>query len=268
MNNQLKKGETRFPRRFENQGNKGTKVALTRTRRRANSTAIIAIRSTSPRLRLSCRKHRTDCSSNCIQEVALIKSESVWGKEIRMTNGIRQWTKFQKKMATKSIQGLVVDMRDNPGGFSGKPYIFSSWVSPKGKIVVKQESTTPGESKEIAMCGASLRYTQSDPPASIKAPRPRLPASSLAMQDYKEQNSLVKKSIIRKRLCAKKGGSAISKMDQIYITVAKWIWSLPSGYGLIKRRSAWHITVANTVKKEIPLRGAMTNSLRQLLSEW
>ena len=62
------------------------------------------------------------------------------------TNTKDEWDKgvdeIVKKWQRREIKGMILDLRDNPGGFLESAVYLASEFLPKGEVVVKQESTS------------------------------------------------------------------------------------------------------------------------------
>ncbi len=139
-------------------------------------------------------------------------------------------TTIASKWKSKQIKGMVLDLRDNPGGYlEGAVYIASEFL-PVGKKVVTQESTTPGESREyhVERKGKLL-----DLPLTVLINKGSASASEIvsgALRDYKRAQLIGEKSFGK--------GSVQEAIDLegnagLHVTVAKWI--LPNGDWINKK---------------------------------
>ena len=201
-------------------GDKGTKVKLTLSRDgKILEMTLVRDQIVVSSVELSYEK-RSDCQSSC-SEVAYIKVNQ-FGEN---TND--EWDKavneVAKKWADKNIKGLVIDMRDNPGGFLESSVHLAEDFLPFGKLIVKQESTV-GENKEYTV---KRQGNLLDIPVKILINKGSASASEIfsgALQDYKRATLIGEKSFgkgsVQEALDLKDGSG-------LHVTVAKWI--LPNG---------------------------------------
>lgn len=219
-------------------GEKGTKVKLTLKRNNKEFTLDITrdqIRVISVELAID---QQQDCKTTC-PKVAHIKL-SQFGE-----NTNEEWDKtveeVQKQWAQKSIQGLVVDLRDNPGGFlESSVYVASEFLSPP-KLVVKQESTsTENKDYTVRRDGKLL-----DIPLVVLVNKGSASASEIlagALQDYKRAVLVGEKSFgkgsVQEAIDLKDGSG-------LHVTVAKWI--LPSGRWINGKGVTPEIVVENKI---------------------
>lgn len=161
-----------------------------------------------------------DCRTNCPQ-LAYLKLNQF----IDNTND--EWDEatdeIKSKWSKKEIKGMVLDLRDNPGGYLDSAVYLASEFLPQGKIVVKQESTTT-ESKDYYVIRAGKLPNI---PLVVLINKGSASASEIlagALRDYKRAKLVGEKSFGK--------GSVQEAMDLsdgagLHITVAKWI--LPKG---------------------------------------
>lgn len=201
-------------------GNKGTKVKLTIARNgKELDFTIIRDQIIVESVELSYAS-RQDCSSNC-PNVAYLKinqfgdnTNEEWDSKI---NEIRE------KWSQKQSKGLVLDLRDNPGGYLDSAVYLANEFLPQGKLIVKQESTT-SENKDYY----SIRYGKlQDIPLVILLNKGSASASEIlsgALRDHKRATLVGEKSFgkgsVQEALELKTGAG-------LHVTVAKWI--LPNG---------------------------------------
>ncbi len=162
-------------------------------------------------------------------------------------NTFDEWDKAVEEIAGKweahQIQGMVLDLRDNPGGFlDGAVYLASDFL-PQGKLIVKQESTTPSESKDyyVTRQGRLLNI-----PLIVLVNKGSASAAEIlsgALQDYKRAKLIGEKTFGK--------GSVQEALDLnggsgLHVTVAKWI--LPNGEWINGKGIQPDITVTNQIK--------------------
>lgn len=128
-----------------------------------------------------------------------------------------------QKWDAKSIKGVVVDLRDNPGGFLDSAVYLASEFIPEGKLVVKQQSTVNGDHEYFVTRQGRLM----DIPMAVIINKGSASASEIfsgAMRDYKRGKLVGEKSFGK--------GSVQEAMDLeggagLHVTIAKWL--LPKG---------------------------------------
>ncbi len=201
-------------------GEKGTKVALTVMREETEKTfeiirGVIKIHS----VELSFET-KIDCAENC-RKTAYLKlnqfgenTTEEWNKAINEISDV--WQK-------KEIAGMILDLRDNPGGFlDGSVYLASEFLS-EGKLVVKQESTVSQTKEYIVNRKGKLLSI----PLVVLVNKGSASASEIlsgALRDYKRAVIIGEKTFGK--------GSVQEVLDLqdgsgLHVTVAKWI--LPNG---------------------------------------
>lgn len=140
---------------------------------------------------------------------------------------VDEWNKtvetIRKKWLKKEIKGMILDLRDNPGGYLEGSVSIASEFLPLGKIVVTQEYTN----------GASKKYKVNhegkllDIPLIVLINKGSASASEIvagALRDHKRAKLVGEKSFgkgsIQEALDLKNGAG-------LHVTIAKWI--LPGG---------------------------------------
>lgn len=158
-----------------------------------------------------------------------------------------EWDKAVDEIASKwqnrEIKGLVLDVRDNPGGYlDGSVYLASEFIQ-SGKLVVKQTSTTQEEkSYTVERLGRLI-----DIPMVVLINKGSASASEIlagALRDYKRAKLVGEKSFgkgsVQEATNLKDGAG-------IHITVAKWI--LPKGDWINAKGIEPDIKVENKTKE-------------------
>lgn len=201
-------------------GQKGTKVTLTLERaNKERDVTIIRDQIQLDSVELS-SESLPECQKNCAK-LAYLKLNQF----IDNTND--EWDRatdeIKNKWSKREIKGMILDLRDNPGGYLDSAVYLASEFLPQGKIVVKQESTTT-ESKDyyVERSGKLL-----DIPIIVLINKGSASASEIlagALRDYKRAKLVGEKSFGK--------GSVQEAMDLsdgagLHVTVAKWI--LPNG---------------------------------------
>lgn len=128
-----------------------------------------------------------------------------------------------ERYSAKTIKGVVVDMRGNPGGFLDSAVYLSSEFLPEGKLVVKQESTVNGNHEyTVTRPGVLMNI-----PVVVLIDKGSASASEIfagALRDHKRASLVGEKSFgkgsVQEALDLKDGAG-------LHVTVAKWI--LPGG---------------------------------------
>jgi carboxyl-terminal processing protease len=196
-------------------GNKGTKVKLTLKRNDKEFDLEIV------RQQINVASVELSYETKNNKKVAYLKlnqfgenTNDEWDKAVDEINN-----KWQKK----EISGMVLDLRDNPGGYlDGSVYLASEFL-PFGKLVVKQESTVTTNHDYLVFRNGQLK----DIPLSVLINKGSASASEIlagALRDYKRAKLVGEKTFGK--------GSVQEALDLgdgagLHVTVAKWI--LPNG---------------------------------------
>ena len=151
-------------------------------------------------------------------------------------------TEIKSQYDKKQISGLILDLRDNPGGYlEGSVYLTAEFI-PLGKVVVKQESTTAENKTYYVLRNGQLK----DIPLVILINKGSASASEIlagALRDYKRAKLIGEKSFGK--------GSVQEAIDLgdgagLHVTVAKWI--LPNGDWINGKGIEPDIKVDNQIK--------------------
>lgn len=158
-----------------------------------------------------------------------------------------EWNKaveeISRKWSGKEIKGLILDLRDNPGGYLESSVYLASEFLPLGKLIVKQEATLYGV-KEYRVTRIGLLK---EVPLVVLINKGSASASEIlagALRDYNRaqlvgENSFGKGSI-QEALDLKEGAG-------LHVTVAKWI--LPNGDWINSKGIDPKIKVINEVEE-------------------
>ncbi len=212
-------------------GKKGTKVTLTLERDGKEFTVTIT------------RDQITVSSVDLSYEnnVAILKLNQFGDN----TNA--EWDKavadIKTKWDKKEIKGMVLDLRDNPGGFLDSAVYLASEFLPQGKLIVKQESTTTGNHDYYSERSGNLQ----DIPLSILINKGSASASEIlagSLRDYNRAKLIGEKSFgkgsVQEALDLKNGAG-------LHVTVAKWV--LPNGDWINGKGIEPDIAVENKVSE-------------------
>ncbi|PIV09003.1 hypothetical protein COS31_02755 [Candidatus Roizmanbacteria bacterium CG02_land_8_20_14_3_00_36_15] len=157
-----------------------------------------------------------------------------WDKAISEIKN--QWDK-------KEIAGLVLNLRDNPGGFlDGAVYLASEFL-PFGKIVVKQESTTTENKTYYVLKNGRLKNI----PLVVLINRGSASASEIvagALRDHKRTKLIGEKTFGKGSV---QEAIDLDKNAGLHVTVAKWI--LPNGDWINGKGIEPDVKVENQVKE-------------------
>ena len=157
-----------------------------------------------------------------------------------------EWDKAVDQIAPRwksgEIKGMVLDLRDNPGGFLESAVYLASEFLPQGQLVVKQESTT-GENKDyyVMRDGRLIGI-----PITVLINQGSASASEIlsgALRDHKKATLIGVKSFGK--------GSVQEALDLsggagLHVTIAKWI--LPNGDWINGKGITPQIVVENKVE--------------------
>ncbi len=220
-------------------GSKGTKVKLALERNSKEFTVeIVRDQINVPSIELSYEKNLAILKINQFGE----NTNNEWDN---VANEI------SNKWQAKKIKGLILDLRDNPGGYLESSVYIASEFLPQGKLILKQESTINGSSDyKVNRDGKLL-----DIPLVILINKGSASASEIlagSLRDHKRAKLIGEKSFGK--------GSVQEAIDLpqgtgLHVTVAKWI--LPNGDWINGRgiepdiKTENKITEGNTLTREL-----------------
>lgn len=158
-----------------------------------------------------------------------------------------EWDKavdeIKSKWINKQIKGLVLDLRDNPGGYLESSVYLASEFLPLGKLVVKQEATLYGNKEYRVSKIGKLQ----DIPLTILINKGSASASEIlagALRDHKRAQLIGEKSFgkgsVQEALDLKEGAG-------LHVTVAKWV--LPNGDWINSRGIEPNVKIVNEIKE-------------------
>lgn len=162
-------------------------------------------------------------------------------------NTNEEWNKtvneIKSKWSNKQIKGLVLDLRDNPGGYLDSSVYLASEFLPLGKLVVKQETTLYGNKEYRVSKIGKLQ----DVPLTILINKGSASASEIlagALRDHKRAQLIGEKSFgkgsVQEALDLKEGAG-------LHVTVAKWV--LPNGDWINSKGIEPNIKIVNEIKE-------------------
>lgn len=238
VNGQSIKGWTLTQTVSKIRGNKGTQVKITVLRAEKEvefsiTRDVIKVES----VELTMNEKQSNCP-NC-QDVAYLKLNQ-FGE-----NTVDEWeakvTEIESNWKAGKIKGMVLDLRDNPGGYLDSSVYLAGEFLEKGKLVVKQESTSY-ESRDyyVERTGKLL-----DIPLVVLINQGSASASEIlsgALRDHKRAKLVGQKSF------GKGSVQEALDLDQgagLHVTVAKWV--LPNGEWINGKGIEPDIKVENTV---------------------
>jgi len=158
-----------------------------------------------------------------------------------------EWDKavseISQKWQEKKIKGMVLDVRDNPGGYLESSVYLASEFLPIEKLIVKQESTTyPSRDYLVEREGKLLNI-----PLVVLINQGSASASEIlsgALRDHKRAKLVGEKTFgkgsVQEALDLQEGAG-------LHVTVAKWI--LPNGDWINSKGIEPDIKIENTVKE-------------------
>lgn len=166
-----------------------------------------------------------------------------------------------QKWQQKQIKGLVLDVRDNPGGYLDSAVYLASEFLPQGKLIVKQESTTDTNRDYYAVRFGKLQ----DIPLVILINKGSASASEIlagALRDHKRARLIGEKTFgkgsVQEALDLKTGAG-------LHVTVAKWI--LPNGDWINSKGIEPQIAVENTIPEGNTLTNENDSQLKKAIEE-
>lgn len=231
VNGQSTKDWTLYQAVKKIRGPKGTKVTLT-LNRDGKEVKVVIIRDkiNVPSLELSYEKNIAYLKLNQFGE----KTNREWDNAVY---------EIAKKWKKKEIKGMIIDLRDNPGGFLDSAVYLASEFLPKGAVVVKQESTKEqSRSYKVERSGQLL-----DIPLVILINKGSASASEILAGSLRDHKRAV---LIGEKTFGK--GSVQEALDLengagLHVTIAKWI--LPNGDWINGKGIKPDITVHNKLKE-------------------
>jgi len=162
-------------------------------------------------------------------------------------NTINEWDKaifeIKNKWIKREIKGIILDLRDNPGGYLEASIYLASEFLPLGKLVVSQESTNSMKKDYKVLRQGELL----DIPLVVLINKGSASASEIlagALRDHKRAKIVGEKSFgkgsIQEAVDLKEGAG-------IHITIAKWI--LPQGDWINNKGIEPEIKIENNIKE-------------------
>ena len=221
-------------------GEKGTKVTLNLQRgEKVFDATIVRDEIKVSSVDLTVEKSK-DCKSACPQVTHLKVNQfgentnDEW--DITVDKVVDSWNK-------KQIKGVVLDLRDNPGGFLESSVYVASEFLDVDKLVVKQESTVPQTKEYFVLRKGRLL----DVPLVVLINEGSASASEIlagALRDYKRATLFGQKTFGKgsvQEALDLKGGAGL------HVTVAKWI--LPNGEWINAKGIEPQVIVENKVEE-------------------
>ncbi len=235
-------------------GQKGTNVELTLVRGDKEFTLKIERDEIKVASIENTEEKSKDCKQNC-DKVAYLKinqfgdnTNSEWDNAV---------DKVEQQWNSKTIKGVVLDLRDNPGGFLDSSVYVASEFVPSGKLVVKQESTVTDTKEYYVLRQGRLL----DIPLVVLINQGSASASEIlagALRDYKRAALIGEKTFgkgsVQEALDLRQGAG-------LHVTVAKWI--LPGGEWI----NAKGIEPTQEVKNEVKEGNTLTRETDKQLEK-
>ncbi len=158
-----------------------------------------------------------------------------------------EWNKavdeLKSRWLDKKIMGLLLDLRDNPGGYLESSVYIASEFLPLGKLIVKQEATIYGNKEYRVTRIGKLQ----DIPLTVLINKGSASASEIlagALRDHKRAQLIGEKSFgkgsVQEALDLKEGAG-------LHVTVAKWV--LPNGDWINSKGIEPKFKVVNEIKE-------------------
>lgn len=200
-------------------GPKGSKVKLTLLR----GGKPLTIEIERDAIHISSVEYKKEASVTCktCRRVGYLKlnqfgdnTNSEWDKAV---------VEIDRSYRAGEIEGLVLDLRDNPGGYLESAVYLASEFLPRGRLVVKQESTSADSEEYVVEREGKLPTI----PLVVLINKGSASASEIlagALRDYNRATLVGEKSFGKGSV-----QEALDLADQagLHVTVAKWI--LPKG---------------------------------------
>ncbi|MDH7476173.1 MAG: S41 family peptidase [Microgenomates group bacterium] len=235
-------------------GPKGSKVKLTLERNEKNFEVEIVrevIKIDSVELSY---ETKPDCQTAC-EKIAVLKinqfgdtTNDEW--DMKVEEILNRWQ-------SHTIKGLILDLRDNPGGYLESSVYIASEFLPRNRLVVKQESTVENPREYRVERNGRLI----DIPLVVLVNKGSASAAEIlagALRDYRRATLVGEKTFGK--------GSVQEALDLaggagIHVTVAKWI--LPKGDWINSQGITPEIVVENRVSEGNTLTKEDDNQLKK-----
>ena len=154
----------------------------------------------------------------------------------------REWSEKVAEIIAKRPAGVVLDLRNNPGGYlDGAVYVASEFLS--SGVIVKQEGRSSGETYSVNRNGSLVSI-----PLVVLVNKGSASASEIvagALQDNKRAKIVGEQSFGKGTV---QEVQDLSDGSSLHVTVAKWI--LPSGSWIGEKGVTPDVSVADEVAKE------------------
>ncbi|WP_066313363.1 S41 family peptidase [Bacillus sp. FJAT-29814] len=162
------------------------------------------------------------------------------------TNTSKELTQTLNDLQSKGMKGLVLDLRQNPGGLLDQAISISSMFVPKGKIIVKEEDRN-GKIKEIA----SQNSGNPDLPLVVLIDKGSASASEILAAAVKESAGV---PLVGEKSFGKgtvQTASNFTDGSNIKFTIAKWL--TPNGNWIHKKGIKPDVEVALPEYASLPI---------------
>lgn len=180
-------------------------------------------------------------------ELSYIKNVALFKVNQFGDNTNDEWDKavdeINNKWSKKQIKGMILDLRDNPGGYLESSVYLASEFLPLGKLIVKQEATIYGDKEYRVSKTGKLQ----DVPLVVLINKGSASASEIlsgALRDYKRAQLVGEKSFgkgsVQEALDLGKGAG-------LHVTVAKWV--LPNGDWINSKGIEPNVKIENEIKE-------------------
>jgi carboxyl-terminal processing protease len=187
-------------------GEKGTEVRLTVLHEGEQETQEVTV----TRANIEIKNIKLEFLDDGIAHIKLVKFSDNVDTEFALA---------AKEILARGSRGIVLDMRDNPGGLLDKSIDIASFLIPKGEVVVTEEDSSGNRESLITSGGDKL----SSLPIVVLINEGSASASEIlagALRDNRSTPIVGKKSFGKgsvQQLVNLKGGSSVK------ITIAKWM---------------------------------------------
>ncbi len=136
----------------------------------------------------------------------------------------REFKKAIAEILTHKPKGLILDLRNNPGGYLATATNIANWMVPKGKIVVIEEDSAKNQEKILTEGGDILSYL----PTMVLINKGSASASEILAATLRDNRDNVR--ILGEKSFGKGSVQEFINLPQktaIKVTVAEWL--TPSG---------------------------------------
>jgi len=187
-------------------GKKGTDVKLTVLHEGDQETKEVIV----TRDKIEIKSVKMEMKENGIAYVKIIKFSDETSKE---------FSNAAKEIISSNMRGIIIDLRNNPGGYLDKAVNIANLMIPKGKIIVSEEDNSGKRDSVFSTGGDKLSST----PAVVLINEGSASASEILAGALRDNQNI---QLIGKKTFGKGSVQELINLPEkasVKITVAKWL---------------------------------------------